>query len=337
LNNGTCMNETCLCAEGYTGFGCSQCADHYYGMNCSKTPLLFRVEPNSITDLEARDGVNITVIGDNFNFATVTNVHCGFQGSYNWTVPATEANDSTIICPISNYTSWTAIALFVSLDSGASWFGNIYGYSLYIGIRLDCGNNICYFGFCSYGQCNCSVGYTGPSCDQCAVGYFRWTSNSCVKCSDYCLNNGTCMNETCLCAEGYTGFGCSQCADHYYGMNCSNAPVLFRVEPNSITDLEARDGINITVIGDNFNLGNISAIVCGFQGSYNWTVPAVAGNSSSVICHVINYTDDTAILIAVSFDNGENWLKEAYYGSVLSIIVSIVVANSCQKHASGRL
>ena len=100
---------------------------------------------------------------------------------------------------------------------------------------VSCGS----YGSCSNGQCQCTNGYSGSSCQTAPA-------NPCanVNCGSY----GTCSNGACDCSSGYSGSNCQtppttdpcvnmycgtfgtcfngqcQCSDGYSGSNCLTAP-----------------------------------------------------------------------------------------------------------------
>ena len=315
LNNGTCSNQTCVCREGFAGDGCFMCAKNYYGSNCTRHSVIVGISPISVADFEARDGIDIFVNVDNVNITDISSTVCNFKVSniFNLTVQGSFANETTIICRLSNYTGRvTYIYVHVSLDNGDTWLPEPYGYGNYIYVSAQCGLNGCGYGYCRYNGCSCYDGYEGSTCNQCIEGYFKSSYGSCLECSVYCGNNGTCSNQTCVCPERFTGFRCAWCIDHHYGPNCLQYPVVLSVTPTWITDTASRDGINITINGDNFNISDLSQVMCEFRGSTNCTVQAFAANSTSVICELSNRTDRTTIKTSISFDNGVTWLAFEY-------------------------
>ncbi|XP_072040765.1 basement membrane-specific heparan sulfate proteoglycan core protein-like [Amphiura filiformis] len=81
-------------------------------------------------------------------------------------------------------------------------------------------------------SCQCPVGYTGQSCEECAPGYSRVQNNqylgTCVGCfcngySDQCdPNTGRCL----YCQANTEGDQCERCIAGYYGDPTSNIPCL---------------------------------------------------------------------------------------------------------------
>lgn len=75
-------------------------------------------------------------------------------------------------------------------------------------------------------ECLCNVGYEGPTCDGCGVGFHRDARDRCVpdeSCAEQdenpCGMHGECSEEDgviiCTCDEGYEGPRCTLCADRY--------------------------------------------------------------------------------------------------------------------------
>lgn len=77
-------------------------------------------------------------------------------------------------------------------------------------------------------QCDCPVGYSGLSCQQCSLGYMRALSGSC----ELCQCNGfsdTCDPETGICTDcsgSTTGSSCEQCLPGTYGDPTAGVPCL---------------------------------------------------------------------------------------------------------------
>ncbi|CAF4855691.1 unnamed protein product [Rotaria sp. Silwood1] len=259
-NNGTCVNATCVCAEGFTGIRCTECQFNFYGPRCTNTTQLVSIQPTYVTDLSARDGINITLIGGHLYFSSLANVICLFQASTNWTVPAIIGNTSIVICRLSNYTQRTSVIISLSLDNGITWVEKSYSWGFSISVYGQCPTNgSCSRGQCHLGGCECSIGYDGFFCDQCDLNYFwlirSWwwgwfETRECVSCSEQCRNNGTCANSTCICQHGFTGQACDRCEANRYGAHCLPYPVIQSVDPPLINDI---GGINITLYGVNFN------------------------------------------------------------------------------------
>lgn len=312
-NNGICdhVTDTCICSDPnrFQGMFCEACQDHHYGTNCSNAPIILQIIPTTIKDTDARDGIDIAINGDNFNYTSIAAVICRFEGSFNVSVQAFQANSTTIVCRLSNYTGDPTINVFISLDNGDTWIDKQFWYSNLILINRDCGGKNCYAGSCAYGNCACYVGYIGTLCDQCDEGYFRTPDGYCVKCSDHCLNNGTCTNQTCICREGFTDYRCDTCAEHYYGLNCLKQSIILNVYPTSIIDIEARDGIDIIINGDNFDVSDISKVICRFEGTKILNVQATYANYTSIICHMSNYSSISFTNLLISLNGGENWFE----------------------------
>ena len=77
-------------------------------------------------------------------------------------------------------------------------------------------------------QCNCPIGYSGLSCQQCSPGYTRSSSGSCELCqcngfSETCnIDTGECIE----CRGSTTGDSCEQCLPGTYGDPIQGIPCL---------------------------------------------------------------------------------------------------------------
>ena len=92
-------------------------------------------------------------------------------------------------------------------------------------------------------QCDCPVGYSGLSCQQCASGYTRSPSGSCELCQCSELST-TCDPETGTCTDctgSATGASCEQCLPGTYGdptqgIPCLPCPCPQTTTPGQFTD-----------------------------------------------------------------------------------------------------
>jgi hypothetical protein len=317
-NNGTCdyANDRCICGDPvrFTGTFCGQCQPIYYGVNCMNISQLASIQPDVVSDFSVRDGVNITLTGVNFFFASLVDVICQFQTSLNsttWTVSAISANTSTVVCILSVYAQSEAyVSISLSLDNGVTWVETSDQRDLYVNIDTTCPMNYsCYHGTCSFGNCTCYSEYTGISCDRCPDGYYSYPD--CYSCL-YCGNNGTCVNGTCVCAERYAGTFCSQCQSHYYGNQCLQIPILLSVSPSQVPDV---GGVNLTVMGDHFD-ENSSSVLCQFcSDNYPCSVQMNYGNvinRTALNCLAPRMNSSWYQLFA-STDNGTTWIDSYVY------------------------
>lgn len=84
-------------------------------------------------------------------------------------------------------------------------------------------NNCKYFG--NQQQCDCKRGRSGPKCDRCAPGYYKYPE--CIECE--CDESGTIgqscdpITGKCNCKSNFIGDKCSDCAPDLY-----NYPVCER-------------------------------------------------------------------------------------------------------------
>ena len=323
-NNGICDQSTgtCICNDPirFQGPFCTTCQDHYYGTDCSNAPIILDIYPRTVLDVDAHDGVDIILTSDNVNMEENTDVICRFESSSNWTVQASILNSTTIVCRLSNYTAtlYESIFISVSLDGGNSWMNKQYW--IYIYITSDCGDSVCTNGYCSFGSCVCFDNFVGATCNQCKEGYYSYPW--CYECSMCEQNNGICDQSTgtCICNDPirFQGPFCTTCQDHYYGTDCSNAPIILESYPFTVLDVDAHDGVDIIVIGDNLNITNMSAVICRFEGSSNWMVQASKVNTTAIVCRLSNYTDTSSVYIhiSISLDDGNTWLAEISWNYV---------------------
>ncbi|CAF2896664.1 unnamed protein product, partial [Rotaria sp. Silwood2] len=326
-HNGTCdyENDTCICEDyiRFTGLFCTECQPGYYGPQCTNSTQLLFLQPTNVSDVSARDGIDIKLIGAYFYFSSLTNVLCLFQSSVTWTVVASSANVSTIVCALSNYTEYEDVYVSLSLDNGTTWVNKSYdSWNYSISIHISCpANGSCLRGECRLGSCECPTGYTGYLCDQCDIGYFFIISTlyswlrECVPCSLYCQNNGTCANSTCICQHGFTDQMCDKCQENRFGSLCLPYPIIQSIDPPSINDI---GGTNLTLYGLNFNsseyiglrsyessgLLNITRAVASLQ---NYTFTLLVSNSLAA-------TNVTLIIeVPPSYTATVSWKKSHQY------------------------
>ncbi|CAF4155946.1 unnamed protein product [Rotaria sp. Silwood2] len=269
-HNGTCNyeNDTCICEDytRFTGLFCAECQPGYYGSQCTNSTQLLFLQPTNVSDVSARDGIDIILIGAYFYFSSLTNVLCLFQSSVTWAVVANSANVSTVVCALSNYTEYEDVYVSLSLDNGTTWVNKSYNsWNYSVSIHISCPTNgSCLRGECRLGSCECPTGYTGYLCDQCDIGYFFIISTvyswlrECTPCSLYCQNNGTCANSTCICRHGFTDQMCDKCQENRFGSLCLPYPIIQSIDPPSINDI---GGINLTLYGLNFNSNESSGLL----------------------------------------------------------------------------
>ena len=316
-NNGTCdqISDSCICGDPlrFTGISCNECQPNYYGPNCTNHTQLLSVLPRTVTDLSIINGTNISLIGNNLYFASLSNVICKFEGSSAmWIVPAVNVNSSAAVCILSNGTQRDYVSASLSLDNGTTWVDKLnvwWIYSIFIDGACPT-NGACSYGRCSYGQCICSPNYAGILCDQCANGYFDYPA--CYACSSTCSNNGTCVNGTCLCTERFTGKFCTECQPHYYGSQCLQITVVLSVTPSRVPDV---GGVYLTVIGEHFD-DNSTAVLCQFRlSTYPFHVQISSGsiiNRTALSCLAPRIQSSTYELY-ISTDNGTSWTSSYVY------------------------
>ncbi len=68
------------------------------------------------------------------------------------------------------------------------------------------------------GGCTCAQGFTGPSCNTCATGFFGYPTCKFCSSATTCGGRGTCDGAgSCLCSAGFTGATCNACASNHFG------------------------------------------------------------------------------------------------------------------------
>lgn len=92
-------------------------------------------------------------------------------------------------------------------------------------------------------ECDCPIGYSGLSCQECSEGYTRSPSGQCEPCqcngfSNTCdINTGACIG----CTESTTGDSCEQCLPGTYGdpirgISCLPCPCPLTTTPGRFTN-----------------------------------------------------------------------------------------------------
>jgi len=231
--NGECLvtGETsiqCECDEGYDGLLCDTCAEGYEpDGNGGCEPIV--VDP---CDSNPCANGNCIVDGDSFV--------CDCDEGYTGTLCADcafgfiELNDGTcVVDDCQNQTCAGHGTCSLDLDTGVAACACDAGYQP---DGLDCTDtNECLSNPCpehstctnldgSY-ECECTVGYTGLACDECANGFVEvggeCVANTCEP--NPCQNGGTCSINggvaTCACSTGYTGTYCEDCSAGYVRLN----------------------------------------------------------------------------------------------------------------------
>ncbi|UJR06540.1 hypothetical protein I4U23_010823 [Adineta vaga] len=320
LNKGVCINHTCICNESdrFTGFNCDTCQLHYYGPSCLQYPIALSIEPPQWRDIE---NINVTIVGDHFNISglltnspTDRTVQCKFYyfGDNDYIVSAIAYNNTHIVCPVKNML-YDAYAVYFSLDNSTTW--NSGGSVLTVSINQTCPSSperCSSFGYCSLGKCVCNTGYTGRICDQCASDFFNYPN--CISCSR--CENGMCKNESCICSDTdrFTGYDCSKCIPPYYGSSCLQDPIVLNLVSSNQKDT---DQVNITILGDNFNVSNLlsnlindQAIICRFRSNRAvYSFLAHTANNTHIICQTSEMLS-ALYRLSVSLTDGNTWLEE---------------------------
>eukprot|EP00057_Strongylocentrotus_purpuratus_P008150 XP_011662624.1 PREDICTED: fibropellin-3-like [Strongylocentrotus purpuratus] len=241
LNGGTCENDACTCASGYTG---ALCGDTIYCFGSNPCQNGGTCENNACTCASGFTGSiceRVDCSGSNSceNGGICENNACtcaaGFIGVL----------CSTVDCSGSNPCRHGGSCENNACTCAAGFNGALCS-------TVDCSeSNPCQNGgTCENNACTCAAGFTGALC-------------STVDCSgsNPCLNGGTCENNACTCASGFTGPFCGnsdpcsqrnpcvngvcrhigqeqyecECQDHYEGIHCDEPtlPLEVSVHPSS--------------------------------------------------------------------------------------------------------
>jgi len=66
--------------------------------------------------------------------------------------------------------------------------------------------------------CVCNTGFSGPTCEACAPGYYNYPSCQFCNAETTCSGNGSCNSAGfCSCEIGFGGTSCAICSANYYG------------------------------------------------------------------------------------------------------------------------
>ncbi|CAF3780796.1 unnamed protein product [Rotaria sp. Silwood1] len=333
LNNGSCVNQTCQCSDSdrFTDYNCGTCKSHYYGTSCLQYPVALSIEPSRWIDI---NNINFTIIGDHFNISGLLvnppiddQVLCRFHSSQypDHIFTAVSVNNTHIVCPVKDLNS-SYYSFSFSVDHGQTWHSSQSSSSVDIQQTCPSDSNYCSsHGSCALGKCICYQQYAGEICDKCAENYFNYPT--CYPC--YQCQNGICQNATCICSDSNrsTGIKCDSCIPPYYGANCLQYPIVKNIDPTTWNDM---DEINITIIGDNFNVSNLlnnlignQYVICRLQsGSTIYNFYVLMANSTHMIFPISSRIPSSYYDVSVSLTNGTDWLPNEKY-------ISVSVKGSC--------
>lgn len=231
----TATAASCACFPGYAGASCAACATGYQDNdgNGECTPSCASLTCTNGGVCNDADGSAECVCPAAFTGSSCSECAAGFQdrdgnGTCEAACTATACGthgtctdvtgQSACVC-LPGYTGMTCAACATGFQD-ANQDGTCEP-TCATAMR-DCGAG----GTCSETSgtptCQCAVGYTGPSCAQCAAGFQDFDqNNSCEPAcgATACSGHGACDDQSgrvvCACTAGYTGADCAQCASGF--------------------------------------------------------------------------------------------------------------------------
>ncbi len=209
--HGTCDDTSgtalCLCDEGYTGVGCSECADQWQDNDgdglCAPACAPEHADCHGHGTCDDTSGQILCACDPAY-----VGTHCdtcahGYQDN---------DGDGTCLPTCAN-------------------------------MPLPCGANSTCSDLSGEATCTCFPAYTGPNCDQCATGYQDHDgdgvcSPSCANLGYTCSGKGTCSDASgtarCVCDAGYVNAGPNLCVINGTGVDCSS-PLWLDLGAGTIT------------------------------------------------------------------------------------------------------
>ncbi|XP_046567358.1 uncharacterized protein LOC124275747 [Haliotis rubra] len=159
--HGSCdaQTGTCICeSPNWSGNLCDQCNETFYGPDCLPLPTVLSVSPDAGPDV---GGTPVHIRGHNFKFSNTSNYKCKF-GSV--TVAAQRVNGQHFTC-ISPTLSQRTVHVEISSD-GVHFTNNKVSYTFVVQCPTTaCGDTYSPpHGQCLFGQCTCTLPWTGDSC-----------------------------------------------------------------------------------------------------------------------------------------------------------------------------
>ncbi|XP_071081044.1 uncharacterized protein [Haliotis cracherodii] len=164
--HGSCDTQTgtCICeSSNWTGNLCAQCSETFYGPDCLPLPTVLSVSPDAGPDV---GGTPVHIRGHNFKFSNTSNYRCKFGAV---TVAATRISRQHFTCT-SPKLSQRTVHVEISSD-GVHFTSNKVSYTFVV----QCPTTACGstdsppHGQCLFGQCMCTLPWTGDSCSVEAV------------------------------------------------------------------------------------------------------------------------------------------------------------------------
>ncbi|XP_048258951.1 uncharacterized protein LOC124124111 isoform X2 [Haliotis rufescens] len=159
--HGSCDTQTgtCICeSSNWTGNLCAQCSETFYGPDCLPLPTVLSVSPDAGPDV---GGTPVHIRGHNFKFSNTSNYKCKFGAA---TVAATRISRQHLTCT-SPKLSQRTVHVEISSD-GVHFTSNKVSYTFVV----QCPTTACGstdsppHGQCLFGQCTCTLPWTGDSC-----------------------------------------------------------------------------------------------------------------------------------------------------------------------------
>eukprot|EP00736_Rhodelphis_marinus_P002704 Rmarinus@m.23774 len=216
-NNGTCVEGTCVCPQGFSGFACllgvGVCPDYFNCQNgvCSDGSCLC-LEGYWGTDCSTRS-VNCSLYGCDPHGTCDEDGTClcdeGFSGY--------SCHEGIGICDVDYTCLNDALCINGTCDCPVGYVGDVCDIAYGCPDQYNCEN-----GTCVNFQCKCDVGYTGDFCDVslCDGCAYDCVNGTCVvpetteapygECDvDYtCKNWGECVSGECVCSGTSHGTRC---------------------------------------------------------------------------------------------------------------------------------
>lgn len=199
----TAIGPTCVCAEGFTGDGCRDCASGYERINANQCDLI---------PIDCDDDASV----------------CGAHG-------ACVERSSGDACECDDLYTGRLCELCESGYQDNDADGSCRATCLEA--DLDCKSPSRCSDARGTAVCECPVGYTGDDCSLCALGY-RDSGTACVP---TCAASATSCSRGQVCVDSPSGARC-ECAEGHAGARCESCAEGYREDPSTGSCLPSCDG-----------------------------------------------------------------------------------------------